>query len=386
LASARTGERTKFFTHKGVDRISIQRGQEAAIVKFCEDRDADRERRELPRRLKLVFERSSHFQGSIYAEANEFSDVVATIKDIPGVPMYPRIELVPPEDKDQVFNPGLSFQSGTWIRVKCKGRYHNDLGHVLNVDPESSVATILVIPRIPMKDSARTKLKSRPRPCAQLFDPKLSSRSSSSPSFEELDHKRVKWNGEVFRGGLLEKEYPSRKLFTASPGILELLTFRKAQVIEASVITKALSECAAAALRPGNRVRLVSGEQASLVGKVEAVGDGTISVLPEDGSENAIIVPFIAVRLYLLVGDYIRVVAGIHAGRRGWVTKVVSTDDVDIVTFTDDLLKLDKFSEIVGSKTRLSRSDAPEEVSTFSVCRHDEQLIIYSDYSNIRHR
>jgi hypothetical protein len=355
---------TRIFTHKGFDRPSTQKGKEASIVKFCEDRDADRERRELPRLLKLVFERSDYFQGSIYAEANEYSDLAAAIKDIPGVPFNPTIELVPPENKDQVVNLGLKVQSGSWIRVNCKGRYHNDLGHVLNVDPESNAATILVIPRIPMKTSARRRL----RPSSQLFDPKSSSSpSSSSLSFEELDHQRVKWNGEVFRGGLLEKEYSSRKLISASPGIHELLIFRQAEAINTSVITKALFECAAAALRAGNRVRLVSGEQAGLLGKVEAVADGTISFLPDHGSQDAIMVPFIAVRLHLLVGDYVRVVAGIHAGRRGWVTNVVCADDGDIVTFSDDLVGMDKFSE---TKSRLPHSTAPEEVSTFSVCHH----------------
>lgn len=367
--------RTKIFTLRGIYLPSTQSGQEAAIVKFCEDRDADRERRQLPRRLEHVFEHSDFFQGSIYAEAREFSDLTAAIKDLPGVPINPRIELVPPENKDQVFNLGLNVKPGTWIRVGWKGRYHNDLGHVLNVNPDSSVATILVIPRIPIKDSAQTKSKSRPRPrrprpCSQLFDPKLLSSPSSSPPFEELDHQRVKWNGDVFRGGLLEKEYSSRKLFTASPRIPELLIFGEAQAIEMSVIRKALYECAAAALRPGNRVCLVSGEQAGLVGKVDAVAGGTISVLPDHGSQNTVIVPFIAVRLHLLVGDYVRVVAGVNAGRRGWVTKVESTDDVDIVTFTDDLVKLDKSSEIIGTQGRLPHSDEPEEVSTFSVCRH----------------
>jgi ribosomal protein L24 len=361
---------TRILTRKGVDLPSTQKGQEAAIVKFCEDRDADRERRQLQRRLKLVFERSDFFQGSIYAEANELSDLVAAIKDLPGVPINPRIELVPPENRQQVFNLGLSVQSGTWIRVGWKGRYYNDLGHVLNANPESNVATILVIPRIPVKTSARRRSSRRLRPSSQIFNPRLSSSSSSSPSFEPLDHQRVKWNGEVFRGGLLEKEYSPRKLFTASPTIPELLIFREARAIDTSVITKALFECAAAALRPGNRVYLVSGEQAGLVGKVEAVADGAISVLPEHGSQNAITVPFHAVRLRLLVGDYVRVVAGVHAERRGWVTTVVSSDDVDTVTFADDLVEMDKCSEVLDTTRRLPHSAEPEEVSTFSVCRH----------------
>ena len=53
-----------------------QVGQEAAIVKFCQDRDEDRQKRLHARRLHNIYERSAYSAGSIYAEASKFSDVV----------------------------------------------------------------------------------------------------------------------------------------------------------------------------------------------------------------------------------------------------------------------------------------------------------------------
>src|SRR5262245_56535550 len=289
-----------------------------------------------------VFERSASVPGTIYVETNELSDVLATVKDLSGVAVNPKIELVDPQDKQALIDLGRSLvETRSWVRVGRGGMYRNDLGYVIDIDSDNELATVLLVPRIIVKPTRRSrKGKERQvsrtiRPPPLVFNP----RTSSLP-YEELDHQRVKWNRKVFRGGLEEKVLPTSRLYPSSPRAAELLMFVQGQAIEASVLKSALSECAASSLKPGSAVRIVAGEQAGMVGRLDDISHGVARVLPDHDKHGAVQVPITVLCLRLHVGDYIRVSAGENVGRMGWITEIESEDGMDLVTFTDDTLEI----------------------------------------------
>jgi transcription elongation factor len=93
-------------------------------------------------------------------------------------------------------------------------------------------------------------------------------------------------------------------------------------------------------MKPGSAVRIVAGEQAGMVGKLDDISHGVACVLPDHDKHGAVQVPISALCLYLHVGDYIRVSAGENVGRKGWITEIESKDGMDVVTFTDDTLDI----------------------------------------------
>ena len=135
----------------------------------------------------------------------------------------------------------------------------------------------------------------------------------------------------------------------------------------AIMMRKALSESAAAALKLGNPVRIVSGEQNGITGKVHGISGSSISVFPDLDAVVPIEVPFTNVRLHLRPGEYIRVKSGPQAGRTGWVVNVDYRADEDIVTFVDNKITNPEGADSDDVREREIRGlSVPQEVNVFS--------------------
>ena len=98
----------------------------------------------------------------------------------------------------------------------------------------------------------------------------------------------------------------------------------------------AWSDCSARALTPECRVRLLSGEQSGLIGRVLTISGGICQFLPDSTPTVIIDVLPSNLRLHFCVGDYVRVKVGRFVGSVGWVTQVDRRVDADMVTFIDE--------------------------------------------------
>ena len=341
------------------------------MVQFCQDREKDRELKGLDNLLGAVFQRSQFSPGSIYAEASNPTLLRAAIKDLPGVGQNPKVTQVPPHEVPSLFNLGQSrVQPGNWVRVRGRGLYRNDLGYVSAIDGGSDMATILLVPRIfgmalgpriisTTDRNEKQKNADKVRPPPQPFNPKL-----HPVSFEELDNMRVKYKKGIFSGGALEKKVRRKFLYAASPTMRELVQFHEARAIEASVMMAAMADCAAASLKVGDRVRIVSGEQKDSIGKIDNVVGDIATILLAD-IPLSLDVPLASIRLHLRRSDYVRVTVGKYEGKKGWVMEVAHQDVGDIVTFTDDkiaLLRADPDFEAIYAEAA-AKYLTPEEVS-----------------------
>jgi len=316
-----------------------------------------------PPRISAAFESSKHIPGSVYIEAYSYEDVKVGIKGLHGVYIHRSIEIVPIEERPALLDCcQVNIAVGAWVRVGGKGLYHDDLAYVVNVDQAKNTATVRLVPRLKPESckgqEKQTRCRIRPTPC--LFWPDLFS------SVEELGNGRFMLNKEVFIGGLREMEIPEQKLHHVFPSVEELVIFASSQGIEIPVMSKALSESAARVLKPGDPVRITSGEQKGLTGTMRDAIGSIMTVCPSLSPEHPIEIPFSSVCLNLRVGDYILVKSGHYAGRKGWVTDVTCRDDGDTVTFVDELIKItppedfqDLYNNLVGLAT-------PEEVNMFT--------------------
>jgi transcription elongation factor SPT5 len=309
--------------------LSSQVGQESHIVRSCLVASPQEERPQ----ILAAFEVSSFIPGSVYIEARDSGAVSTAIRGLNGVPRSPRIDFVPPEDRPALLNCHTISKVAKWVRVRCGGKHHGDLAYVKAVDQANSEATVLLVPRLSSdgeksRAGKRTRQR-RPDPC--IFDPRL-----SGLLFDQLEDGGVVFRGQTYRGGLVEMIFPDHKLSLGTPTAEELEVFDRAQGLEASVMAKAWSYHSAKALTPECRVRLVSGEQSGLTGRVLSITDNICQFLSESTPTTNLDVRFSDLRLHFRVGDYVRVKAGRFVGSVGWVTQVEERADTDLVTFIDE--------------------------------------------------
>jgi transcription elongation factor SPT5 len=322
-----------------------QAGREAAIVKACYDRMSDK----TPPLISHAFERSAFVPRSIFVET---SDVMSAIEGLTGISTPPNIQFVPLEDRSALMNLGLrSIAVGSWVRVS-KGKYRMDLAHVLDVDVDSRVAKVLLVPRISLDGRGKRGKRmraSRMAPC--IFDAKR-----LGSKVKQLEDGGVMYKGKTYRSGLLESMFLLNGLYVASPTASELDTFGRTRTIDSSVMTKSWAKWAAASIRQGDRVRVTSGEQAGMIGKVLDIAHEVVTIFPagvsviDNEDTRYLCIPLTSIRLHLVIGDYICVVFGDNTGKSGAIVEV----EGDLVTFMD------------GS----AKTGQPEQVSLCNVLKY----------------
>jgi ribosomal protein L24 len=327
--------------------------------------------------ITAAFERSAFLPGSIYVEARSLADIVSAISGMAGVNTSQPIEYIPDVERSSLFSLGsINIELGHWARVCDKGKYRDDLVHVLTVDQREQEASVLLVPRISLDGEERVKGKRKlipqTRPSPSLFYPE------AKRNLENLELERFKFNKEVFNNGLLELTFPVSKLRVARPSAAELELFAQSGAIHESIMTKAFSDVAAAAVMPGHQVRITSGEQAGLVGKVLEVGDGVVGCQSETG---AVHVPVTSVRSHFDVGDYVQVHVGVHTGKHGGVIKVERATHKDMVTFTDDMsIKTGQLEQV--SFYASLRDSISSTFSFRSHCRHSSSRSVIGPWND----
>jgi transcription elongation factor SPT5 len=117
----------------------------------------------------------------------------------------PQINLVPLDDRVALLDMSAippTIAPGSWVRIKRKGRYRNDLGLIHHIEDQHFSAIVFVVPRIPL-DRKRDQL-GRAKPA--LFD-------ADAIQAHYGPHAVVKRNqvwvfkNQIYKYGLLELEY-----------------------------------------------------------------------------------------------------------------------------------------------------------------------------------
>lgn len=148
----------------------------------------------------------------------------------------------------------------------------------------------------------------------------------------------------------------------ATPTEDELRQFSHCSSINVEHISAVLDKNARDSLTPGDRVRVVAGQQKGLYGHLEVVNDSTVFLLPSGADpeeQNVIQLLSTDVKKHFIVGDIVKVRTGAYMGTIGWV---VSCEDTEAT-----IIEKDSIFEV--SKPTLHTDPS----NTSSVSGHDKR-------------
>jgi ribosomal protein L24 len=303
-----------------------------------------------PSGILSVFARDT-IHGSVYVEATTFDDVKSVLREVGGSMILqshhhrPRMDLVPLDERVPLLDmgrmTGMDISILSWVRLKCRGKYRNDLGLVLEFNPLDLMVTVYVVPRIDMSDRmGKRKRSSEPIPTA-LFNAEAVRCAYGADSVEKLNQV-FRFKKDIYKNGLLEKEVHLTKLSCTDihPTQYELDTFR---LSEDEQVIQALN-AAAVSLNIGDRVQAVTGTFRGLTGHVvdihedctvlfEHATDGEHSQFGrEDVSETSkttttrVQICSSEVRRKFELGDFVHVLHGVHSGDDGYIVELNGED------------------------------------------------------------
>ncbi|KAF5381857.1 hypothetical protein D9757_008344 [Collybiopsis confluens] len=232
--------------------------------------------------------------------------------------------LTMPKSENQV------FAGGQWVQIK-RGLYQGDVGLVVDDYRNSDSSTgveVLVVPRLGLTDedgpstsSTSKRKRALPRPLPQLFNP---SRCIQDQLFCRTKHvySYKSWN---FKYGLQLKTYSSASLAPAreiSTALCQLFMEAKQSAANEDVSFEMSS------MPLPSFWRFEVGESVILSSEA-GQKFGVILVLPEDYNtsrcevelqdEGSCFVSVPDLQKNIILGDFVEVLAGIHAGKKGFV-------------------------------------------------------------------
>jgi transcription elongation factor SPT5 len=262
--------------------------------------------------------------GKLYIEAHSEGDVRRSCKGLKGVYLN-QLTHIPLEEVFLILQLNVNFFDagvGTWVRV-ASGSYRGDLGYVLS--SKSTYAKIALIPRIrtDVGISSKRKRSDNERAPQQLFDCQEVVKAYGADSIKKRDACYF-FQGDIYKDGFLELAIKLEDLVqdVAIPTVSELFEFSKCPSVDIKNIILPFARNAATSLQRGDRVRIMSGQEAGIIGEICDVEGDVVHILPEgerDHPEMRILVPLINVMKHFKVGDFVEVRVGKEIGKRGWV-------------------------------------------------------------------
>ncbi|KAG6809599.1 hypothetical protein H0H92_015601 [Tricholoma furcatifolium] len=151
------------------------------------------------------------------------------------------------------------------------------------------------------------------------------------------------FQNDTFRDGFIEKDFKLTGLILedVNPTLDEITQFSRRMdgegdsVVDLSVIAEASRKAAIAVLQPGDHVEVFEGEQAGVHGTVEEINQDvvTISAVGVDIEGQKVELPARSVRKRFKPGDHVKVMSGQNADETGLVVSVID----NVVTFLSDM-------------------------------------------------
>ena len=218
-----------------------------------------------------------------------------------------------------------------WVHLK-KCPYRGDTAFVADVNPQTLLPSLYVIPRIDtIHHLQNTKRPRRSQPQQALFNANAVRKCYGAESVEQRNAVHI-FHGDGYRNGFLEVETEDYVPADAIPTRDELTFFEKNERIPVSVLKNAFDMNDALALQQGDRVLIASGEFQRLSGVV--ISSDMYSVNVEIPACNmTATLSYDQLRKNIQIGDDVRVTAGPNANALGWV---VAIDKNDVILYKRD--------------------------------------------------
>ncbi|KAF2069587.1 hypothetical protein CYY_009091 [Polysphondylium violaceum] len=315
-----------------------------------------------------------HLPGHIYVEAEREVHVKTAIKGmsqlLPNAPI-----LTPLKDIIEIISTSkknVDLKKGTWVRIKL-GKYKADIGQIVSYDPSKSRVTVKIIPRIdfaamtedkknkPTNTAANTNedgtkkkeapKRKRTRPQARFFNPDEVEKMGllMTKTATTLHGSFYVLNNEKYKDGFLYKPFRLSSIIVdgVSPSLEELEKFQDREEKVGSDnedYSRNSRSDASAPLLPkvvpksthfskGDTVKVIEGDLKNLMGIVQTIEDGQVTILPvHDNFKEILYFKPHELQKYFKVGDHVKAIAGRYEGETGLVLRV---EDLTIVLLSD---------------------------------------------------
>jgi transcription elongation factor SPT5 len=297
-----------------------------------------------------------NIRGSIYIEASTLDMVHRALKGIGGV-IHSRsgaasIQHIPDEDHIPLLTMEAfltSITTGSWVRIKKRGRHVRDLAFVSEIDKNRFSTIVLLPPRI----CFNRKRKWPGRVEANLFDADAVKQRFGSKSLRQLNGRWI-FRKTIHVSGLCEDEYSLLDLTGegVNPTDSELDLFRRSRH---PLILECL-EARLCELHVGDRASVILGTYYRLKGRITTIHENSIvSIQVYDFmlELDTVDVHISEINKYFTHGDLVGVHYGLHRGAEGLVIDLINRTAVIYVR---------KFISLYGEL----REQPGEEVSLVS--------------------
>jgi len=314
-----------------------QPGREADVVlQIC--RRCLQPSKSQPPAITSAFARSS-ILGYVFIEAFDIREVCRAVDGLCVVRDKQPHFIAPTEYIGLLSRHTLSrVEVGQWVRCLI-GRYRNDLGYVSETDEWNAI--VVFVPRIPGPRGKRQR-DGRPPPRAW----------TATEVVQQYGHRKIQvqgpnkfvFGGSTYVDGLVMVRVPMSHLrvLDHSPG--DIAPFVRSTMLRTDpLFDPCVKRFAQDSTQVGDRILVVSGEQAGIIGRVERIHDNVAGVITQSKEEHSGLVIDIVLRD--LVPHFF---AGDHVKDR-W------SDRVGIVVAVDnDVEKLTFLSKETNEEVRVS--------------------------------
>ncbi len=283
-----------------------------------------------PLQILAAFQRDS-LPGMVYVEARSAKQVMQAVNGLVGVYISRGIHLVPIEEMAsllQIKKQEQTVTPGTWVRIR-RGKYAGDLAQVVDITENGEDVGLRFIPRIDLtpRDDVAADGKKR------NYGRKHVSKRNQVYVFQN----------DTYRDGFIEKDFKLSALILedVNPTLDEIQQFSRKQdnegdnLVDLSVIAEASRKAAVSVLQPGDHVEVFEGEQAGVHGVVEEISQDVVTITAEGVDLEGQKIELLArsVRKRFKPGDHVKVMSGQNADETGLV---VSVSD-NVITFISDM-------------------------------------------------
>jgi transcription elongation factor SPT5 len=200
--------------------------------------------------------------------------------------------------------PSSQVEAGQWMRCLV-GRYRNDLGYVLGADEWDAI--VVFVPRIP---EPRGKRQRDGRPPPRAWTAAEVVRQYGNRRVQVQGPNKFVFGGCTYEDGLVMVSVPMSHLrvLNNSPG--NIAPFVQSTMLRTDPLFNAcVKRFAQDSTQVGDRILVVSGEHAGIIGRVESIHDNLADVVTQSPEEHSGLVICIALRElipHFLVGDHVK--------------------------------------------------------------------------------
>lgn len=195
-------------------------------------------------------------------------------------------------------------EDGQWVRCLV-GRYHGDVGYVSDTDEWN--ASVVFVPRIPIPRGKRQR-GGRPPPRAW----------TAAEVVQQFDHRKVRvhgankftFGGSLYEDGLVWECVPISHLRVSNHSPEDIAPFVRSNKLRTEPLFDAcVKRFAQDSTQVGDRILVVSGEHAGIIGCIERIHDNVADVVTQSPEEHSGLVIGVVLRdlmPHFLAGDHVK--------------------------------------------------------------------------------